>query len=75
MRVEFSEAIERRFSGLEIAAPGGSRVGVGRAQIQGKVIAVPIANPLSPGAYRVNWHILSVDGHKTQGSFMFEVRP
>jgi copper resistance protein C len=48
---------------------------VGHAQIQGKVIAVPIANPLSPGAYRVNWHVLSVDGHKTQGSFTFEVRP
>jgi copper resistance protein C len=38
-------------------------------------LVVPITAPLPPGVYRVNWHVLSVDSHKTQGSFTFEVRP
>jgi methionine-rich copper-binding protein CopC len=26
-----------------------------------------------PGSYRVQWHALSVDTHKTEGSFSFRV--
>jgi methionine-rich copper-binding protein CopC len=75
VRVQFSEGIEARFSGLEVAASNGKRVPIGRPQVQGTAMAVPIAKPLPPGVYRVNWRVLSVDGHKTQGSFTFEVRP
>ncbi|MFZ0396695.1 MAG: copper resistance protein CopC [Methyloceanibacter sp.] len=28
---------------------------------------------LRPGHYSVTWHALSVDTHKTQGSFSFQV--
>ena len=54
----------------------GARIPIGSTQMQGTAMVVPIAKPLPPGAYRVNWHcFLSVDGHKVQGSFTFEVRP
>ena len=56
-------------------ASNGARIAIGRAHIQGTAMVVPIAKPLPPGVYRVNWHVLSVDGHKLQGSFTFEVRP
>ena len=75
VRLQFSEGIEGRFSGVEVAAPNGKRITTGRAQIQGTALVVPITAPLPPGVYRVNWHVLSVDSHKTQGSFTFEVRP
>jgi copper resistance protein C len=29
--------------------------------------------PLSPGTYRVRWHVLSVDTHTTEGNFTFHV--
>ena len=29
--------------------------------------------PLPPGTYKVNWHVLSVDTHKTEGSYSFTV--
>ena len=29
---------------------------------------------LSPGIYTVAWSVLSVDGHKTSGSFTFTVK-
>ena len=71
VRLWFSEAIERRFSGAEVTGPAG-RVG-GSASVSGKqlVIAVP---QLAPGTYRVNWHVISIDAHKMEGSFTFEVK-
>ena len=71
VRLWFSEAIERRFSGAEVTGPAG-RVG-GSASVSGKqlVIAVP---RLAPGSYRVNWHVISVDAHRLEGSFTFEVK-
>jgi len=75
VRLQFSEGIEGRFSGLDVAASNGKRITTGRAHIQGTALVVPITAPLPPGVYRVNWHVLSVDSHKTQGSFTFEVRP
>jgi len=35
---------------------------------------VPLKTPLAAGDYQVNWHVLSVDGHKTQGSYRFSVK-
>jgi methionine-rich copper-binding protein CopC len=28
---------------------------------------------LPPGTYKVRWHVLSVDTHKTEGSYSFTV--
>jgi methionine-rich copper-binding protein CopC len=71
VRLWFNEAIERRFSGAEVTGPAG-RVG-GSTSVSGNqlVIAVP---HLAPGTYRVNWHVVSADTHKTEGSFTFEVK-
>ena len=75
IRIQFTEGIEARFSGLEVTGPDGKRVATGRAQVEGSAMAVPLSKPLAPGRYRVNWHVLSVDSHRTKGSFTFEVRP
>jgi copper resistance protein C len=29
--------------------------------------------PLAPGVYQVQWHVISVDTHRTQGNFSFTV--
>src|SRR3954453_6252966 len=75
VRLQFSEGIEGMFSGVKAVAPNGKPIAISRAPVQGTAMVVPIAAPLPPGVYRVNWHVLSVDGHKVQGSFPFEVRP
>jgi methionine-rich copper-binding protein CopC len=36
---------------------------------------VPLSETLAPGAYTVEWHALSADGHKTNGAFTFTVKP
>ena len=31
--------------------------------------------PLVPGRYRVHWHVVSVDTHRTEGEYSFAVEP
>jgi methionine-rich copper-binding protein CopC len=30
---------------------------------------------LRPGTYRVSWHAVSIDTHRTEGAFTFTVKP
>jgi len=34
-----------------------------------------VASPLIPGAYRLEWQVLSTDGHVVRGGFSFRVVP
>jgi methionine-rich copper-binding protein CopC len=40
-----------------------------------KTLISKVPETLSAGTYRVTWHAVSVDTHKTQGSFTFTVAP
>ena len=46
----------------------------GAAVIAGSSIVVPIRS-LMPGSYRVSWHAVSVDTHRTEGAYSFMVKP
>jgi copper resistance protein C len=77
IRLEFSEGVEPRFTGVTLTSSGGAAVPLGRANVEAgdqKVLIVPIAKALSPGAYTVHWHAVSVDTHHTQGTFEFTVK-
>jgi copper resistance protein C len=67
----FTQKLEPAFSSVEVMGPNGSSVG-GKAQVSGNTMRVGI-KAAGPGAYHVHWHALSVDTHKTQGSFSFTV--
>lgn len=67
----FSEKIEPKFSGAEIRNAVGARVDHG-ASASGSTLRVSVKS-LPAGTYTVTWHVLSVDTHKTQGSFSFTV--
>jgi methionine-rich copper-binding protein CopC len=51
----------------------GQRVEAGKARVTGNVMRVPL-KAIGAGTYLVNWRVLSVDTHRTQGSFRFHVR-
>ena len=36
------------------------------------LVVTPVA-PLAPGSYQVQWHALSVDTHKSKGSYGFKI--
>jgi methionine-rich copper-binding protein CopC len=67
----FTEQLEPKFSGAEVHSAGGGRVDHG-ASVSGNVVRLSVGG-LAPGSYSVTWHVLSVDTHKTQGSFSFTV--
>jgi copper resistance protein C len=68
----FTQNLESAFSSVQVTDSNGSRVDQGKAQISGNSMRVGLKS-LSPGTYRVRWHVLSVDTHKTEGSFTFTV--
>lgn len=70
----FTEALEPAFSGATVMDAQDHDVTAGRADIAGETMTVTL-KALVPGTYRVTWHVVSVDTHRTQGSYKFTVRP
>lgn len=70
----FTEKLEPAFSSAEVRNAQGV-VQSGKAHVDGSdrtELHVPLkALPL--GTYAVSWHVLSVDTHRTQGTFSFTV--
>jgi len=67
----FTEQIEPKFSGAEVRNAAGARVDRGKT-VSGNSMRIAV-KALPAGTYNVTWHVLSVDTHKTQGSFSFHV--
>jgi copper resistance protein C len=71
----FTQALEPAFTGCEVTNAAGQRVDTGQVMIDAKdpqELHVPL-RALPPGDYKVSWHALSVDTHRTVGDFNFTV--
>ncbi len=78
IRLKFSEGVEPRFSGIALASEGGAAVPLGPPSVDpadNSVLIAKVGKTLPAGVYTVTWHAVSVDTHKTQGSFSFTVKP
>jgi methionine-rich copper-binding protein CopC len=78
IRLQFSESVEPKFTGVTLTAEGGAEQALGKPSVDPgdtKALIVKIAKPLAPGTYTVTWHAVSVDTHHTQGAFSFTVKP
>jgi copper resistance protein C len=77
IRLEFSEGVEPRFSKVSLTSAGGAEVPLGAEKVEGAdraVLVVPIGKQLAPGDYKVQWRAVSVDTHRTQGTYSFTVK-
>jgi methionine-rich copper-binding protein CopC len=70
--LSFTEGLEQAFSTVEVTDATGARVDQGEAEIKGSTMRVGLKE-LPAGTYKVNWRALSVDTHKTEGTFSFRV--
>jgi copper resistance protein C len=68
----FSQKLEPAFSGITVTNSAGERVDSGKARVSGNQMSVSLRAGGS-GTYHVNWHVLSVDTHTTEGNFTFQV--
>ena len=74
LTLRFNNRIEKRLSRITIVDDKGSPQVLAIAAADGGadrlIAAVP---PLAPGAYRVEWQVLSTDGHVVTGGFGFRL--
>jgi len=68
----FTQSLEPAFSGVEVLDASGGKVSDGAPQISGNTMRISLKIP-RPGSYSVHWHAVSVDTHKTEGTFTFTV--
>lgn len=77
LTISFTEDIEPAFSGVVISRTDKQPVEQLKAALDPKqhnTLRVQFKQPLVSGEYKVNWHVLSVDGHKTKGNYTFSVK-
>lgn len=72
LTLTFSERLEPVFSGASVADETGRDVAAGPAKVTDATMTV-VLKPLSSGSYRVSWHAVSKDTHRTEGSYIFKV--
>jgi methionine-rich copper-binding protein CopC len=68
----FTDDLEAAFSFADVTDSDGARVDEGKSQVNGNMIRTALKT-LSPGSYRVHWRAVSVDTHRSEGSFTFSV--
>lgn len=76
IRLNFSEGVIVKFSGLELRDESGKPIATGTPAIDPKdkkQLVVPLDTPLVAGKYRVIWHAVSQDTHRVKGEYTFTV--
>lgn len=76
IRLNFSEGVIAKFSGLELQDESGKPIATGTATTDAKdkkQLVVPLEAPLTAGKYRVIWHAVSEDTHRVKGEYTFTV--
>jgi methionine-rich copper-binding protein CopC len=71
--LEFSEALEPSFSGMDVTDAAGRSMEVAHPVVNGASMRVSL-RPLASGAYHVAWHAVSKDTHRTEGAYGFTVK-
>jgi len=77
IRIWFDAGLESLFCSLTVKNAAGHIVSQGRGQVMAGShdrlleTEVPL---LTPGKYHVYWSVVAVDGHHTQGHYMFRIR-
>ncbi|WP_128177224.1 copper homeostasis periplasmic binding protein CopC [[Pantoea] beijingensis] len=77
LTLTFTEEVEPSFSGVKMVNAEGKEIATGKTVVDStdkKVLHIPLSTPLVADAYQVDWHVLSVDGHKTKGSYRFTLK-
>ena len=76
VRLWFSQALEPAFSRVHVVDASGKTVDAGDARVDpsDKTLLSVTVPALAPGIYRVQWRVVSVDTHVTEGDYTFEIK-
>src|SRR5258707_12996705 len=76
IKLNFSEGVIAKFSGVEIKNESGKTIPAGVAATDPKdqkQLVVPLPAPLTAGHYTITWHAVSEDTHRVKGEDSFGV--
>lgn len=76
VKIWFSQSVEPAFSRIQVFDSAGKEIDkkdshVDKADKELLIVSVPA---LDAGSYKVVWHVVSTDTHKTHGDFKFTVK-
>lgn len=83
LQLAFSETLVANFSGVDLVMtdmPGMKMSSPMRMTVStalaadGKTMVVTLTKPLPRGGYKLDWHVVSADTHRVQGSYAFKVK-
>ena len=76
IRLWFTEALEPAFSRVHVLDASGKAVDANDAHVDGSdpTLLTVTLPALAPGTYRVQWRVVSVDTHVTEGDYTFEIK-
>lgn len=75
MVLRFNNRIEKKLSRIRLAGVGGQKLDL-PVEVSGRADTLQARVPaLSPGLWRVEWQVLSTDGHVVSGVFSFRLAP
>ena len=73
--LRFNNRIEKKLSKVRLVGGGGARLEV-PVEVSGRTDTLRGPLPvLAPGAWRLEWQVLSTDGHVVTGAFSFRLEP
>jgi methionine-rich copper-binding protein CopC len=75
VRLWFTQSLEPKFTTAQVRSSSGAVVATGGVDAADPKQIVIRVRALPPGSYKVIWKVLSVDTHRTEGTFGFEVKP
>ncbi|WP_248915211.1 copper homeostasis periplasmic binding protein CopC [Pseudomonas moorei] len=75
LRLNFSEGVEAKFTQVTVTDDGQPVAikGIATDPNDKKLLIVTPEQPLKPGTYKVEWHAVSVDTHKSEGNYTFKI--
>lgn len=76
LSLTFTENIVPAFSGVAVTNANGAPITTGRASFgPANTMHVRLSRPIGTGTYIVSWHVVSVDTHRTHGTYKFTIAP
>jgi methionine-rich copper-binding protein CopC len=76
--LKFSEGLGIKFTTVKVTGPNGKAAATGAPSLDpndNTSLIIPVNGRLAAGKYKVDWHAVSTNTHKTQGSYSFTVKP
>ncbi len=76
LKITFNEGVIPQFSGVEVKDQNGKVIATGKATTDPtnkRQLVIPVQEQLPPGEYKVEWHAVSDDTHRVEGSHAFSV--